>query len=83
MNNEFSYDYVTHEDKALIVETQLKQLEGEHFSLCVIEPSKLNEQQEHMNWKQRIIATERMIKKLRQVQNELGLNNLKVVSEEE
>ena len=43
----------------------------------------LKEQQDHMVWKQRIIGIERMIKKLRQVQNELGLNNLTVVPEEE
>tara|TARA_Y100001963_G_C6735362_1_gene426091 strand:- start:153 stop:404 length:252 start_codon:yes stop_codon:yes gene_type:complete len=83
MNNEFAYKYVTDKDRALIVETQLKQLEGEHFSISIIEPSQLKEQQDHMVWKQRIIGIERMIKKLRQVQNELGLNNLTVVPEEE
>ena len=83
MKNEFDYNYVTNKDKILIIETQLKQLEGEHFSLSIIEPSQLKEQQDHMVWKQRVIGIERMIKKLRQVQNELGLNNLAVVPEEE
>ena len=34
MNNEFAYKYVTDNDRALIVETQLKQLEGEFDENC-------------------------------------------------
>ena len=37
MTNDFPYDYLDHVTKVEIVEAQARQLEIEHFSLCLIE----------------------------------------------
>jgi len=46
------YQYITEEEKNNIIENQLKQLEANHFSLKLIEPSKLVNPNEHMAWQQ-------------------------------
>ena len=42
------YIYITEKDKAIIVENQLKELEGNHFALSLIEPSKFQQQDQHV-----------------------------------
>ena len=42
------YIYITEKDKAIIVENQLKELEGNHFALSLVEPSKFQQQDQHM-----------------------------------
>ena len=63
------YKYITEEDKLLIIENQLKQLEGNHFSLTLVEPSQLQEQDQHLVWKQQITAIEKSIEKMRRFQS--------------
>ena len=63
------YKYITEEDKLSIIENQLKQLEGNHFSLTLVEPSQLQEQDQHLVWKQQITAVEKSIEKMRRFQS--------------
>ena len=63
------YKYITEEDKLSILENQLKQLEGNHFSLTLVEPSQLQEQDQHLVWKQQITAIEKSIEKMRRFQS--------------
>ena len=63
------YKYITEEDKLLIIENQLKQLEGNHFSLTLVEPSQLQEQDQHLVWKQQLTAIEKSIEKMRRFQS--------------
>jgi|TARA_X000000368_G_scaffold417475_1_gene413980 hypothetical protein len=63
------YKYITEEDKLSIIENQLKQLEGNHFSLTLVEPSQLQEQDQHLVWKQQITAIEKSIEKMRRFQS--------------
>ena len=62
----FTYEYVTGQDKKNAVERQLADLEASHFSLTLVEPSKLKESQQHIQWRQQKLAIENTIKKLRE-----------------
>ena len=66
------YNYITDEDKLAIIENQLKQLEGNHYSLCLVEPSQLQSPDEHLVWKQQVTAIENSISRLRQQQMKLA-----------
>ena len=59
------YKYITDEDKLAIIENQLKQLEGNHYSLCLVEPSQLQSPDEHLTWKQQVTAIEKSIERMR------------------
>ena len=63
------YKYITEEDKLAIIENQLKQLEGNHYSLCLVEPSQLQSPDVHLVWKQQITAIEKSIERMRKFQS--------------
>ena len=65
------YIYISEKDKAIIVENQLKELEGNHFALSLVEPSKFQQQDQHLVWKQQVTAIENSISRLRQQQMKL------------
>ncbi len=69
---DMDYIYITEKDKAIIVENQLKELEGNHFALSLVEPSKFQQQDQHMVWQQQVTAIENSIFKLRQHQMKLA-----------
>lgn len=66
------YIYISEKDKATIVANQLRELEGNHFALSLIEPSKFQQQDQHLVWQQQVMSIENSIKKLRQKQMELS-----------
>jgi len=66
------YIYISERDKATIVSNQLKELEGNHFAMTLIEPSKFQQQDQHLVWQQQLMSLESSIKKLRQKQMELS-----------
>lgn len=66
------YIYISEKDKATIVANQLKELEGNHFAMTLIEPSKFQQQDQHLVWQQQLMTIENSIKKLRQKQMELS-----------
>ena len=66
------YIYITEKDKAIIVENQLKELEGNHFALSLIEPSKF-QQDQHLVWQQQVRGIENSIEMLRKKQINLHL----------
>jgi len=66
------YIYISERDKATIVSKQLKELEGNHFAMTLIEPSKFQQQDQHLVWQQQLMSLESSIKKLRQKQMELS-----------
>jgi hypothetical protein len=78
---DFTYEYVTDEEKRKVVEIQLRELETTHFGMCLLEPSKLNQSQEHLQWRQQKTAIENSIKKLRAKKLEMKFDW--VVAEEE
>jgi hypothetical protein len=67
------YDYLTDEDKKTIVENELKKLEAQHFGMKMIEPSKLQQQAEHLQWQQAITTVENNINKIKKKKSELGI----------
>ena len=67
------YIYITEKDKAIIVENQLKELEGNHFALSLIEPSKFQQQDQHLVWQQQVMGIENSIEMLRKKQINLHL----------
>lgn len=66
------YIYISEKDKATIVANQLRELEGNHFAMTLIEPSKFQQQDQHLVWQQQLMTLENSIKKLRQKQMELS-----------
>lgn len=67
------YKYINEEEKALIIENNIKQLEANHFALMLTEPSKFQQQDAHLQWNQQIQAIENSIKLMRTKQMALGL----------
>ena len=65
MMNDFPYEYVDHITKIEIIETQARQLEIEHFSLCLIEPSKLGNPEQHVAWRSQKVGLESAIMRVR------------------
>ena len=65
MTNDFPYEYVDQATKVEIVETQARQLEIEHFSLCLIEPSKLGNPEQHVAWSSQKVGLESAIMRVR------------------
>ena len=76
------YIYITEKDKAIIVENQLKELEGNHFALSLIEPSKFQQQDQHLVWQQQVRGIENSIEMLRKKQINLHHNRYLFVEEE-
>jgi hypothetical protein len=68
----FSYEYIDEDQKKKIVEIQLKDLEASHFSMTLIEPSKLNQPDQHIQWRQQKLAIENQIKKLREYLSQIS-----------
>ena len=67
MTNDFPYDYLDHVTKVEIVEAQARQLEIEHFSLCLIEPSKLGDTDQHGVWRSQKLSLETAIMRVRDI----------------
>lgn len=67
MTNDFPYDYLDHVTKIEIVEAQARQLEIEHFSLCLIEPSKLGDTDQHVAWRSQKLGLETAIMRVREI----------------
>ena len=65
------YEHISEEDKITIITNQLKQLEGQHFSMSLVEPSRLQEEQQHMVWRQHIMQIEKNIELLRKNKSKL------------
>ena len=65
ITDEFKYEYLTESDKSKLIDIQLKELETTHFGLVLIEPHKLNNGQEHLQWRQQKTDVENTIKRLR------------------
>ncbi len=68
---EFNYEYISHEDKLTIVEAQLRELESAHFSLLMIEPSRLTDSQAYGQWNAQKIVVEKQINLLREKRNDI------------
>jgi len=77
----FTYEYVTDKEKRKVIEIQLRELETTHFGLCLLEPSKLKQSQEHLQWRQQKTSVENTIQKLRTKKIEMKFDC--VVGEEE
>ena len=64
-NLDFNYEFITDEDKIAIVEAQARQLETEHFSMTLIEPSKLQNTDAHVHWRSQMVTLETAIMRVR------------------
>ncbi len=68
---EFNYEFLAHEDKITIVEAQLRELESAHWSLMMIEPSRITDAQAYGQWNQQKMIVEKQINLLRLKRNEI------------
>ena len=67
------YKFLSEIEKAEIVDNQLRSLEANHFALVLVEPSKFQHQEAHIQWNQQIQAIENSIKLIRSKQMSMGL----------
>jgi cell division septum initiation protein DivIVA len=63
---EFEYEYFTQEDKVAYLEAELKRFEGQHFSMSLMEPNRLQSVgDEYIQWQKQVEQAEQFISKLR------------------
>ena len=65
------YQFITEEDKITIIDNQLKQLEANHFSMVLVEPSQLQSPDEHLVWKQQVTSIEKSLERMRKYKSKL------------
>ena len=61
----FEYEYLTNEVKKKMLVEYLHDLEANHYSLALAEPSKLQEPQPHLAWTKQIEQMEQVIMRTR------------------
>lgn len=61
----FEYEYLTDDVKKTMLMEYLKDLEANHYSLALVEPSKLQEPQPYQQWKTQIGQIEQQIMRVR------------------
>ena len=61
----FEYEYLTEDVKKTMLMEYLKDLEANHYSLALVEPSKLQEPQPYQQWKSQIGQIEQQIMRVR------------------
>ena len=59
----FEYEFINDEDKIALVTQQIKDLETQHFAMSMVEPSKLNQSDQHVQWRSNMLALENLIVK--------------------
>lgn len=65
LTNTFEYEYLTEEVKKTMLMEYLKDLEANHYSLALVEPSKLQEPQQYQAWRTQIDQIEQQIMRVR------------------
>ena len=65
LQNTFEYEYLTEEVKKTMLMEYLKDLEENHYSLALVEPSKLQEPQPYQAWRTQIDQIEQQIMRVR------------------
>ena len=55
------YKLLTDKDKKAIAIRQLKELEAQHFAFILLEPSKLQDTQNHTQWQQQLLSLEQQL----------------------
>ena len=66
MSEEFQLELLTEEDKVEILKNQMKDLEGQHFYLSLIEPSKIGDPTVWANWDNQVRIIESTLRLLRE-----------------
>lgn len=69
-----TYDYLGEEEKKDIINTQLRDLESTHFSLLMIQPSRLSDANIYQQWEAQKRAVETSLMALRVKKGEIFPN---------
>tara|TARA_B100001996_G_C18668965_1_gene595959 strand:- start:2504 stop:2818 length:315 start_codon:yes stop_codon:yes gene_type:complete len=67
----FVYEMLTYEDKIEVLNTQMKEMEGQHFYLGLVEPQKLTNPEVWQNWNQQLGILENTLVILRESKKEM------------
>jgi len=62
---EYNYELITDEEKENIINNEIKKLEAQHWALCLMEPHKLQNPEEHLAWQQNITTLEQAMTNLK------------------
>ena len=68
------FELLTVDDQQAIATRQLKELEANIFAFMLIEPSKLQESQEHVQWSSQKLALEQQLQRYKKNLMKLGLS---------
>ena len=65
LENQFEYTFLTDDIKKTMLIDYIKDLEANHYSLALVEPSRLKEQEKYQTWKSQIGQIEQQILKVK------------------
>ena len=65
LENQFEYTFLTEDIKKTMLIDYIKDLEANHYSLALVEPSRLKEPQPYQAWKSQIGQIEQQIHKVK------------------
>jgi len=68
---EYDYTMISDEEKTNILNNEIKNLEAQHWALCLIEPNKLQESQQHLAWQQQVTTLESSLNGLKRKKSEI------------
>jgi len=77
----FVYEMLTYEDKIEVLNTQMKEMEGQHFYLGLVEPQKLTNPEVWQNWNQQLGILENTLVILRESKKEMEENRHKFIQD--
>jgi len=75
-----NYDLLTEKDKQAIAKRQLKELEAQHFAFVLLEPSKLQDSQNHVSWQSQLLSLEQQLERFKK---NVFKNQIDIETEEE
>jgi hypothetical protein len=73
------YKLLKFKDKQAIAKRQIKELEAQHFAFVLLEPSKLQDSANHVQWQQQLTGLEQQLDRFKKNVFKAGLS----VEEEE
>tara|TARA_B100001996_G_scaffold369066_1_gene342139 strand:+ start:166 stop:393 length:228 start_codon:yes stop_codon:yes gene_type:complete len=68
------YQLLDDEDKQAIVLRQVKELEAQHFAFMLLEPSKLQQIEEHTQWASQVLGLEQQLSRFKKNVYNLGIS---------
>tara|TARA_Y100000004_G_C8949750_1_gene427912 strand:+ start:1217 stop:1459 length:243 start_codon:yes stop_codon:yes gene_type:complete len=77
------FELLTEKDQRAIATRQLKEMEAQIFAFMLLEPSKLQQSQEHVQWSSQMTGLEQQLQRFKKNVMKLGLSPIEEDAGEE